>query len=183
MHISLRKLKEQNLKMYGYWKLPTHAYHQLNGPYFKKETAEEIETEIKELKKAFEEGNENPLPRKRMIIYNNNDLIGEVSWYWKSKETKWLEVGVVIFDEQFWKKGIGYQSLKLWIETVFNEKKEIIRIGLTTWSGNIGMLKVAEKLGLNKEAEYKKARIVNGVYYDSISYGILREEWEMGNRK
>lgn len=27
-------------------------------------------------------------------------------------------------------------------------------------------------------AVYRKARIVDGQYYDSVSYGILREEWE-----
>lgn len=40
------------------------------------------------------------------------------------------------------------------------------------------MMKLAEKLGLEKEAEYRKARIVDGKYYDSISYGILKEDWE-----
>jgi putative hydrolase of HD superfamily len=25
---------------------------------------------------------------------------------------------------------------------------------------------------------YRKARIVDGKHYDSVSYGILREEWE-----
>ena len=31
---------------------------------------------------------------------------------------------------------------------------------------------------MKKEAEYRKARIVNGEYYDSVSYGILKEEWQ-----
>ncbi len=39
------------------------------------------------------------------------------------------------------------------------------------------MMALAEKLGFKKEAEYRKARIVDGQYYDSVSYGILREEW------
>lgn len=40
------------------------------------------------------------------------------------------------------------------------------------------MMNLAEKLGLKKEAVYRKARIVDKKYYDSISYGILKEEWE-----
>jgi putative hydrolase of HD superfamily len=39
------------------------------------------------------------------------------------------------------------------------------------------MMRLAEKLGFIKEAVYRKARIVNNEYYDSISYGILKEEW------
>lgn len=40
------------------------------------------------------------------------------------------------------------------------------------------MMNLAEKLGLKKEAVYRKARIVDNKYYDSISYGILMEEWK-----
>jgi len=40
------------------------------------------------------------------------------------------------------------------------------------------MMNLAEKLGLEKEAVYRKARIVDKQYYDSISYGILKEEWQ-----
>jgi len=43
------------------------------------------------------------------------------------------------------------------------------------------MIELAKKLGVQKEAEYRKARIVNGKYFDSISYGILREELERQN--
>ncbi len=177
MKIRLKKIEEKDLEAYRYWKKPIHQYHKLNGPYFRKQTEEEIDIEIKQLKKEFEKGNQDPLPQKRMITNIENELIGEVNWYWKSEETHWLEVGVVIFDDQFWKKGIGYEALKLWIDQVFSDKKEIVRLGLTTWSGNTGMIKLAEKIGMKKEAEYKKARILNGKYYDSISYGILREEW------
>jgi putative hydrolase of HD superfamily len=34
----------------------------------------------------------------------------------------------------------------LWIDEMFQKHPKIIRIGLTTWSGNIGMMKLAEKL-------------------------------------
>ncbi|SOS48870.1 Putative HD superfamily hydrolase (fragment) [Tenacibaculum dicentrarchi] len=113
-----------------------------------------------------------------IISNDKNEIIGEVSWYWKSKETNWLEIGIVIFNESFWGKGIGYLALKLWIEEVFNDKKEIVRIGISTWSGNYGMIRLAEKLGMIEEARYRKARIINGEYFDSVSYGILKSEWK-----
>jgi putative hydrolase of HD superfamily len=49
---------------------------------------------------------------------------------------------------------------------------------MRTWSGNIGMIKVAEKLGFTKEAVFRMARIVEGEYFDGLGYGILRTEWE-----
>ena len=90
-----------------------------------------------------------------------------------------MEIGFVIFDEKNWSKGIGKRALQLWIKDLFTAKKELVRLGLTTWSGNLGMICLAEKLGMKREAEYRKARIVAGKYYDSISYGILRSEWEV----
>jgi RimJ/RimL family protein N-acetyltransferase len=68
--------------------------------------------------------------------------------------------------------------LRLWIDQIFEERPELIRIGLSTWSGNLRMMKLAEKLGLKKEAVYRKARIVDNEYYDSLSYGILKDEWK-----
>lgn len=172
--ITVKKLEKNDLPKYKYWLMPKHKYHEFNGPYFKKKTNKEVEKYIEYLKiKLFKEDFEINF---KLIIFDDK-IIGELSWYWKSKETLWLEIGIIIFDEKYWGKGIGFLALKKWINILFKEKKDIIRIGLTTWSGNIGMIKLSEKLGLKKEAEYKKARIVNGVYYDSVSYGILREEW------
>lgn len=44
------------------------------------------------------------------------------------------------------------------------------------------MMGFAEKLELKCEAVYQKARFVQGEYFDSISYRILREEWEIRNQ-
>ncbi len=175
--IKLRKLEINDLEDYKYWKLPEHSYHSLNGPYFKKDSKEEVENKIQTLKNEFQ-NEKNVLDNVRIISNEKNEIIGEVSWYWKSKETNWLEIGIVIFNESFWNKGIGYLALKLWIDEVFKEKKEIVRIGISTWSGNYGMIRLAEKLGMNEEARFKKARIINGEYFDSVSYGVLKEEWE-----
>lgn len=174
----MRQISKDDLTIYRYWKLPNHKYHDFNGPYFKKQTLEEIEAEISLISSRLNAGDLDPLPGKRIITNEYRALIGEVNWYWKSEETNWMEIGLVIFNEENWGKGIGYQSLKLWIEEIFASNPDLIRLGLTTWSGNEGMMRLAEKLGMKREAQYRKARIVKGEYYDSISYGILKEEWQ-----
>lgn len=40
------------------------------------------------------------------------------------------------------------------------------------------MIRVGEKLGMQLEARIRKVRYYDGVYYDSIRMGMLREEWE-----
>jgi len=86
---------------------------------------------------------------------------------------------IVIFNDDYWGWGIGYQALRMWIDETFDQNPKLIRLGLSTWSGNGRMMNLAEKLGFKKEAVYRKARIVDNLYYDSVSYGILKEEWQM----
>ena len=178
MNIILRELKLKDLDDYLYWNHPSREFHKFNGPYYKKNNQEELRNYIEELKALLLKGEENVLENKKIIANEDTDeIIGEVNWYWKSQETLWMEIGVVIFNEDYWGQGIGYKSMKIWIDEIFDENPKLIRLGLSTWSGNKRMIKLAEKLGFEKEAVYRKARIVEGQYYDSVSFGILKEEW------
>lgn len=176
--IKLRRINKNDIEQYKYWQQDFHAYHSFNGPYYPKKSEKDIEEQMINLAKKLA-NNAIDLNRKKLIVDEENNIVGEVSWYWKSEETFWMEIGIVIFNEKFWNKGIGYIALKLWIDEIFEEHKELVRIGLSTWSGNHGMVKLSKKLGMLKEATYRKARIVNEKYYDSISFGVLREDWEV----
>lgn len=110
-------------------------------------------------------------------IFEDDNIIGVVTRNWIDKNTRWLEIGIVIYDENYWDKGIGYKALKTWLGFTFRDFPEIARLGLTTWSGNFRMMQVAEKLGMKEEGRIRKVRYYNGYYYDSMKYGILREEF------
>ncbi len=166
-----------NVDQYGKLTSPDKKYHLFNGPYFKQKTmAEHIEW-IARLKDKLQTSNMSAPDNNRLIVINEQ-IVGVCSWHWRSQETNWLEVGIVIFEDNNWGKGIGTIALTKWIDIIFDEHPEIVRIGLTTWSGNERMVKLSEKIGLQREACYKNARIVDGKYYDSVSYGILREDWQ-----
>ena len=77
---------------------------------------------------------------------------------------------------------IGTKVLKMWTNVIFKQHPEVEHIGLTTWSGNPRMMHLAEKIGYTKEAQIRKVRYFQGVYYDSVKYGVLREEWEKLHR-
>ena len=113
----------------------------------------------------------------RCIIVNNQP-IGMVSKDWIDKQTRWLEIGIVIYDSNKWSGGYGTTALQIWINLIFQNIDKLEHIGLTTWSGNPSMMHVAEKLGFQKEAQIRKVRYYNGKYYDSMKYGILRDEWK-----
>ncbi len=177
LKLILRELHLDDVDKYISFIHPSKEYHKYNGPYYKKETELELLKYREELKKELLLGHPVLEDKKMIVDRDNEELIGQVNWYWKSKETNWLEVGIIIFNEEYWGNGIGFITLPLWIDEVFQLFPGIIRIGLTTWSGNRRMMRLAEKLGLKKEAVYRNARIVDGKYYDSVSYGILKDEW------
>lgn len=107
----------------------------------------------------------------------NGELIGTVSYYWEHKPSYWLEMGIVIYNPDYWSGGYGTRALALWINKLFGSLP-LVRVGFTTWSGNHRMIRVGEKLGFTMEARLRKCRLYNGVFYDSIRMGMLREEWE-----
>ena len=113
---------------------------------------------------------------KRLGIWLNDKLIGAVSYYWEHEASLWLEFGITIYSAQYWRNGYGMECLILWVSHLF-KTMPLVRVGLTTWSGNTRMMNLAEKLGFKQEARLRKCRLWQGKYYDSIRYGVLREEW------
>lgn len=176
--IYIRHLKLDDLEDFFQLNLPEREHNKFNGPYFRKQTRDELIEYVEMLRKHLLAGKNGVLEQKKIIDDKDTDeIIGTVNWYWKSRETNWMEIGIVIFNEKYWEKGIGFQALSLWTTEIFKTYPELVRLGMMTWSGNKRMLALADKLGLQKEAVYRKARIVNGEYYDSVSYGILKGEW------
>lgn len=158
---------------------PGHEWHNFDGPYYPSATPEEVEQMIARRRDAIL-NNSFPTPRRSMAVVDqeSDTLIGMVSWYWQGEETNWLCIGICIYDPAFWGNGRGYEALGLWTDYMLGANPTLVRIGLATWSGNVRMLRLAEKLGFKQEACFRKARIVNGQYYDGMAYGTLREEWE-----
>ncbi len=175
--IRLRDWILNDLEAYQFWQLGEHAWKDWDGPYFQSTDSERID-HIKSLGEKIVHGDFST-PRTKLVIADreNDILVGTVNSYWISKETNWLASGVVIFDQKLWNKGIGKEALKLWIDYLFEVRPEIVRLDFQTWSGNKGMMALASKLGFKLEGQFRKARIVKNEYYDSIQFGILREEW------
>lgn len=111
-----------------------------------------------------------------LVITADEKTIGYVGAYWIDRHTDWLETGIVIYDTQYWNGGYGSEAYRLWIGFLF-EFTTLHRLGMSTWSGNERMMKVAERLCMKEEARIRKARVVDGEYFDAIKMGILREEW------
>lgn len=112
-------------------------------------------------------------------VWVENRLVGAVFAHYEDGELeRWLDLGISIYDNHIWGKGLGTAVLRIWIGKVF-EMVDLPHLGITTWSGNIRMMRIAEKAGMKEEARVRKVRFWQDRYWDSVKYGILRSEWEI----
>jgi len=174
----LRDWELKDLEVYRKYNTGHHLWMDLDGPYYAKASPSELEQLIQKIKKRIIDGNWQNRIRIVIADKTTDQLLGTVNWYWQSKETNWKSIGIALFDEGVWGKGLGADALKLWVDYHFKQDETLVRLDIRTWSGNKGMIKLAEKIGFVQEACFRKARIVKGEYYDSIGFGILREEWK-----
>ncbi|QTN00160.1 GNAT family N-acetyltransferase [Sediminibacillus dalangtanensis] len=169
--ISIRQIEERDLEML--WKL---AYSE-KSPEWKKWDAPYFAHRQISLDEYLDKKEQLISQDERWVITVDDKVIGMVSYYWEHKPSLWLEMGIVLYQPQYWSGGYGTEALRLWINHLF-QTMPLVRVGYTTWSGNQRMIKVGEKLGMTMEAKLRKCRYYNGKFYDSIRMGLLREEWE-----
>lgn len=176
--IYLRDWKLDDLEQYAAWMVPGQPWKELDGPYYPLPNAETVAATIAHMRNQIKEENF-PTIRSVLVISDkiSDKLIGIVSWNWESQETHWPTVGIVIFDPAYWQQEYDFEAMGLWSEYLFFSLPTIARLDLRTWSGNKRMMALADKLGYQQEACFRKARTVHGTYYDGLGYGILREEW------
>ncbi len=116
------------------------------------------------------------------VIEAEGTVYGTVSSYYEDAGEEWLEVGIILHQADRWNHGLGTRALTLWVNHLFTTRSTV-RVGLTTWSGNERMMRVAEKVGMQLEGRIRRVRVVDGVRYDSIRMGMLREEWEQRQKR
>ena len=165
----------QATDLHRLWELsakePHYRWADYNAPYFE-------EYEMMTLEDFIATDGARMIQRPRYQgIFIQGQLIGTVNAYWQHEKTRWLETGIVLFDEAYWNHGIATRALRQWIQHMFDSQM-LDRVGFTTWSGNPGMMQVGVKLGMTCDRCVKHARFYKNTYYDSVGYGVLRRDWD-----
>lgn len=169
----LKEIEENDL--YHVWQISYGpaadlTWKEYDGPYF-----EDPILSWDEFSTGF--GKESVNNPHRKLIINDDQPVGMVTAYWEDgKLQQWLEIGILIYNSHDWGKGIGSLALSLWLKELFQLHPYLPHIGFTTWSGNIGMQQIGEKSGMTKEGVIRNVRFWQNTYYDSVKYGILRDE-------
>jgi len=103
-------------------------------------------------------------------------LIGGVGLWissWTHAET-WL--GITIGDRDYWGKGYGTDAVRLAVQYAFVELN-LRRVSLGLHAYNERALKSYQKVGFTLEGRMRGEGQRDGVRFDSLWMGILREEW------
>lgn len=118
----------------------------------------------------------------------SGEHIGAVSSYMMNENFEWIPakdikpgdkvfraVGISICKSSFCEKGFGTKALAAFINYYFeNGEAEIFT---QTWSGNIRMIKCAEKLGFEECRRKKDLRLVRGEHYDGLTFRLGKEKF------
>lgn len=105
-------------------------------------------------------------------------------------ETDTRSIGAVFVEDASWRRpelvywlipdvqgeGYGKEAVSLVIEYVFRVY-DTPAVGAGAYAFNDASRGLLESLGFREEGRIRKDRFVDGRYVDTVSYGLLREEW------
>jgi len=113
---------------------------------------------------------------KAIVDLSNNELIGYAGICQINKTNLSGEYFIFIGNKDYHKKGIGTFVTKEIVKSGF-EKLGLNRIMLTVCDKNIGAVKAYTKSNFKLEGNMRQAFYRDGIFYDKIIMGILKDEW------
>ena len=178
--VVLRDMKESDIEDYVRWFTKETEWAQWDAPWEALEDDEESARKAWTARYERSKGLTDDEVRSRFEIEYKGKHIGSVNSYWIDEAYKWISesdiqpgqkvyqtVGISIYESGRWGKGIGTQALQAFIQ-YFNDCG-FDEIFTQTWSGNVRMLKCAEKLGFTVCRRIEGEREVRGEKYDALT--------------
>ena len=166
--VFLRPLSFDDLEGdYQFWLNDTEIVrHNSHGkfPYSKAILKSYIESSIKDETKIVLAINDS-----KSLKHIGNISLQSIDWINRN-----CEIAFLLGNKDFWSKGIMKEAGDLLINHAF-QNLNLHRIYCGTSSNNIGMQKLATKLGMKKEGVRKDSIFNDGRYYDIIEYGIIND--------
>lgn len=128
------------------------------------------------------------------IDTNRGVHIGSVSAYCLDENFEWRRlsteedrrkarwaVGIEINESSYWSEGWGTQALTAWVK--YHLEDGYTDLCTQTWSGNVRMIALAEKLGFRECRRKVGIRHVRGGVYDGLTFRLNRAAFEAHCRR
>lgn len=113
-----------------------------------------------------------------ITLKDSGAYIGEIgfSTLIDCAEGRVVNLGYFIFPE-YWGQGLVTEAVRATMAYGFRSA-DVIKIESGCLKANGGSIRVMEKVGMTKEAEFIKHMYYNGELHDRLDYRMLKEEWE-----
>ena len=177
-NIILRDMIESDIEDYVRWFTVEREWENWDAPWEKEDTDED--SERRRWTESYESRKDRPddVRRYRLEIEWNGRHIGSVNAYHIDENYEWigaaesgqtvhLAVGICLYEPNLWGNGIGTNALCAFIN--YQLKIGADEIYTQTWSGNVRMIRCAEKLGFVECNRNVGTREVDGQQYDGLS--------------
>ncbi len=178
-NIVLRDMKKSDIEDYVRWFTTETEWMNWDAPW-EKETLD-ADAERERWTKYYESVREMPddVTRWKFEIEAEGRHIGWVSSYLTDENYEWVgevkdgqtvhrTVGIGICESNLWGRHLGTNALGAFIRYYADHGcKEIYT---QTWSGNVRMIRVAEKLGFQECSRVKEECEVDGQKYDGLTF-------------
>ena len=175
--VTLRDMLESDIEDYVRWFTVEREWENWDAPWEKEDSDEEAERiSWREYYESVKSLPDNILRRKFEIEYDGKHVGWVSSYYindgfeWTREQTDRLAVGIDICEPNAWGKGIGTNSLRAFIDYYFENGED--KLYTQTWSGNIRMIRCAQKLGFAECNRNIGSRMVNGEKFDGLTFVI-----------
>lgn len=172
--ILLRDRTAEDIADHRRWLSTETAWLEWDAPW-EKDDPEFNERYLARMEQRLQE----PLPaiRSTLEIYHADGThIGMVNAYYIDGDNDRLAVGITLRESAYWGRNLGSQAFPLWLDYQFRATGRK-RLYCQTWSGNIRMIRLAEKCGFFESQRQKGARQVRGESYDALTFALNRESF------
>ena len=183
-NIILRDMIESDIEDYVRWFTVETQWMETDAPWENEETDEETErrswTEYYESVKDLA----GDVRRWKLEIQWNGRHIGWVSSYPIDENYEWIDeigegqkvyraVGIDVCEPDVWGHGVGTNALRAFMNYYFDGGVD--ELYTQTWSGNVRMIRCAEKLGFVECNRNVGTREVEGRKYDGLTFKLARK--------
>jgi RimJ/RimL family protein N-acetyltransferase len=110
-----------------------------------------------------------------MELKSSGKVIGQVNYMFKDGHDFQREIGYVI-NPAFGGQGYVHEALVAMVTHVF-DRGDIQRVYAKIDARNTASEKVAQRLGMRKEAHHIQDDFFKGEWTDSLIYAVLKSEW------
>jgi len=115
-----------------------------------------------------------------VIEKGSDNHIGNIALQTIDRVNRSAEFAIVMGDKSCWGKGYALESAKTIIDHGFR-KLGLHRVYCGTSENNLGMIKLAGRLGMRQEGVRCEALFENGSFVNAVEFGLLKGDLNSGN--